>query len=280
MNLYEAIENRISVRKYENELFNQQMLDDIRKLLSNVEPLYDGIKIRLEFLSGQSLGLGFLFGAAKIKAPYSIAIVSEQKEGYMQNAGFVGEQVVLGLTDKGIGTCWLGTFDADMVKEAVHLRPREVITNLIAVGYPYRQKNFRNGILRAAVGKRRKSISEIVFFREWGKSSADFLKTVPALGKSLQMAIMAPSGGNRQPVAVVLQKKFILVFVKNKKNGQVINPWAEMDAGIFMSHIYLCLLNQGIGVQITKETSVSADAPEDYSYSATISIKKSEHEQQ
>jgi nitroreductase len=270
MNLNQAIENRISVRKYESELFEDHVLADIQNMIASVQPLYTNIKTRLEFISGKSLGMGFLFGAAKINAPYSIAIVTEQKDGYMQNAGFIGEQMVLGLTDKGIGTCWLGTFDADRVKEAAHVGVGEVITNLIAVGYPFRQKNFRNDVLRAAMGKRKKSIYDIVFHQEWGKSSEDYLNAFPELKKSLQMAILAPSGGNRQPVSVVLQENSVNVYVKNKKNGEIINPWAEMDSGIFTSHVYLCMRDQRINTHFIKQPPVSINVPDEYSYVLTI----------
>ncbi|WP_371723380.1 nitroreductase family protein [Isachenkonia alkalipeptolytica] len=43
-----------------------------------------------------------------MNAPHYIAIYSEEKEGYLLNAGYILQQLDLYLSKEGIGTLWLG----------------------------------------------------------------------------------------------------------------------------------------------------------------------------
>lgn len=48
-------------------------------------------------------------GLWKVDAPYYLAIYSDQEEGCERNAGYLMEQMVLYMTAKGLGTCYLGS---------------------------------------------------------------------------------------------------------------------------------------------------------------------------
>jgi len=50
--------------------------------------------------------------------------------------GIAGEHFVLQATEEGLGTCWLGWFNARAVKKALGLGWRTHIDILISVGYP------------------------------------------------------------------------------------------------------------------------------------------------
>ncbi|MDP4143004.1 MAG: nitroreductase family protein [Bacillota bacterium] len=277
MNLYNAINSRISIRKYEDLAFDEDTISLIKEKLSTAKPLYDGIRIRLELLEASTLGLGFLYGLAKIVSPYCIVAVTENKKGYLENIGFIQEQVVLELTDMGIGTCWLGTYNKEKIQESLNLSDSEIITNVIAVGYPYKQKNFRNGTFRNLLGSGRKKDIEMAYCNKYGNSAAEYLEKQAIMKKVLHMCILAPSGGNRQPVRVVFTEDSVSFFVENKKNGSVTNPWAELDAGIFISHFYLCCLNENINASFYQDDSSieKYTVPAEFSY--IISMKLSAH---
>ncbi|TCL56328.1 nitroreductase [Kineothrix alysoides] len=273
MNLYDTIQNRISVREYQNKNFDSMTLDKVKALLSHINPLYKDIEVRLELVHEdvKSAGMGFMNGYIKIQAPYCVAAISEKRDGYMENIGFIQEQAVLELTGMGIGSCWLGTFDNEVLRHLLKVNDNEVITNVIALGYP-EEKSFRNDGLRKLLGSKRKKETEIAFYKEWGEDAAIFLDNKPLLRKILKASILAPSGGNKQPVCLVFTEDSVHFFVKNKKDNIVINPWAAIDAGIFISHFYFCCLEESIHINFYKDSSEEKfKIPSDTSY--IISMK-------
>lgn len=226
MNLYNAIEKRISIRKYENEDFDEKTINLIEEKMLNLIPMHEGIKTRLELIEANSTGIGTLYGLAKINAPYCIVAISEIKDGYKENIGFIDEQLVLELTDMGIGTCWLGTYDDEKIRQILNLNENEIITNVISVGYPFKQKNFSNTIFRNLIGRKRKKDIEIAYQNNWDNDASDYLNNNETIRKILNMSILAPSGSNKQPVYVVFHENSASFFIKNKRNKVNINPSA------------------------------------------------------
>lgn len=268
MNLYNAIEKRISIRKYENEIFNEETIKLIKEKMLNQIPMYDDIKVRLELIEANSIGIGTLYGLAKINAPYCIVAISETKNGYKENIAFIEEQLVLELTDMGIGTCWLGTYNDKKIREILILNENEIITNVISVGYPFKQKNFSNTIFRNLIGRKRKKDIDIAYYNKWDNDSSKYLNKNEIIKKILNMAILAPSGNNGQPVYVVFDEHSVSFFIKNKKNKLIINSSAELDAGIFISHFYLCLKNENMNPSFFKMNfnDKSCNVPPEFSY--------------
>jgi hypothetical protein len=273
LNLYSAIEKRISIRKYENEILNDKTIKVIKEKMLNLISMYNDIKIRLELIEANSIGIGTLYGFAKINAPHCIVAISEIKNGYKENIGFVEEQLVLELTGIGIGTCWLGTYNDKKIRDILDLNENEIITNVISVGYPFKQKNFSNDIFRNLIGRKRKKDIEIAYYNKWGNDVSEYLNKHVFIKKVLNMSILAPSGSNKQPVYVVFNEDSASFFINNKRNDLIINPSAELDAGIFISHFYLCLKNENIKVLIYKEnfTIKNYNVPSEFSY--VISLK-------
>lgn len=279
MDLYNAIQKRISIRKYGDETFNEGIISQIKQKIMYVKPLYKGIKVRIELIENpeeaNSIGMGFFYGLAKIKAPYSIVAISEVKNGYKENIGFMQEQLVLELTDMGIGTCWLGTFNNERIKQLLSLGEDEQITNVISLGYPL-AGSFRNNGFRNLLGSSRKKPDEMAYCNNWGESASMYLSKNSAIKKALDYSILAPSGGNKQPVYVLFKDSRVLFFVKNKKNGVVINPWSELDAGIFIAHFYLCCKEQKINTSFFNDPDVNENSKIPGELSYVISLKFSD----
>lgn len=273
MNLFNAIEKRISIRKYENEVFDDKTIKVIKEKILNLTPIDADIEIRLELIDAKPVGIGTLYGFAKINAPYCIVAITEIKNGYMENIGFIEEQLVLELTDMGIGTCWLGTYNDKKIGEILNLNENRKITNVISLGYSFKQKNFYNDMFRNLVGRKRKKETEVAYYRQWGNDVSEYLNKNQYIKQVLHMSILAPSGNNKQPVYLVFNENNVSFFVKNKKDGEIINSSAELDAGIFISHFYLCLKNDDIEVSFFKEKSPikNYNVPSEFSY--IISLK-------
>lgn len=102
-NLAELIYERKSCRSYFDDEIETETLDDIRNFIDNAKPLNRGINFRYEILKRDEVTL-----RTPWHAPYYIAIYSERKDNYMENVGFIFQQVSLYLQSLNLGNCWVG----------------------------------------------------------------------------------------------------------------------------------------------------------------------------
>ena len=75
---------------------------------------------------------------------------------YLIDIGIAGEHFVLQATELGIGTCWIGWFDARAAQEALRLPGNYKAVVLIAMGYPAK--------IPPSQSRKRKPIEEVLFF--------------------------------------------------------------------------------------------------------------------
>jgi nitroreductase len=74
-------------------------------------------------------------------------------------------QMVLAATDEGLGTCWIGSFYEDKVKEALGIPGRLKVVAMLAVGYPREKTDLGAKVMRA---RNRKPMEEILSFEQFG----------------------------------------------------------------------------------------------------------------
>lgn len=276
MDLYKSIQNRVSVRKYSDKLFSETSIKQIQEKLKNLIPLYQNIKVRLELVSDpgttSTLLTGFVGSYGKINSPYCIIAVTEETPGHMENLGFLQEQIVLELTDMGIGTCWVaGNFDRNKAGKVIDLKAGEMIIDVIALGYA--QESFYNNGFRKILGShKRKPRNEISFDSTWGKDVEEFLKNNPKMSRMLDASVLSPSAGNKQHARAVLSEKQAVFFAYRSKGIYKNAPM--IDTGIFMSHFYLAAVKEGMKPEFVKETDAAAKygVPEDFDYVASMKL--------
>ena len=100
--LYEMIFKRKSFhlfRNIGNEHLTEEELKDIEKEFSKLKPLNKDIKVKIKIVKKESILRG---------QEYCIFFYSEKKDNYLQNIGYLGEQLDLYLVSKNIGTLWFG----------------------------------------------------------------------------------------------------------------------------------------------------------------------------
>ena len=107
MNLYEAIYNRKSVRKYTSERIPEAVLEKIKAFAGKAAALNDQLRVEVQIIDCTRKKPD-LKGLWKVEAPYYLLFYSEQGKGYERNAGYMLEQIVLYMAAKGIGSCYLG----------------------------------------------------------------------------------------------------------------------------------------------------------------------------
>ena len=97
----QMIRKRKSIRKYDSTPLDAGALEKIRAQIESLKPLYPEIRCSIE-ITDKTKGL------FNVKAPHYLIFGSEEKEGSLENIGFIGQQLDLFLSESGIGACWLG----------------------------------------------------------------------------------------------------------------------------------------------------------------------------
>ncbi|RLF39226.1 MAG: nitroreductase [Thermoplasmata archaeon] len=96
--------------------------------------------------------------------------LSGSREGidyYIVDTAIAMEHLILAATDVGLGTCWIGAFNENKIKELLEIPPRIRIVALTPVGYPKEETlsaKSRKLIVRST---KRRSLKEIIHWEKW-----------------------------------------------------------------------------------------------------------------
>lgn len=213
MSLNEMIYKRLSVRKYTPEVLGEAAIYKINTFLANAKPLYPDIKIRMEVLGKENI---------RCLLPWipnqAVVFYSEEKEGYLENAGFIFQQLDLYLQEQGFGTCWLGMGKLDSYAKSRIEDGLEYVI-MLSVGYP--KEELRTDVLQF----KRKALSEIA-----DKEDA-----------RLEPARLAPSSTNSQPWYFTHEDDKIHVYCSKKGlfRHRMLGAMNQIDIGIALAHMYV-----------------------------------------
>ena len=206
----------------ENSILEVLLLEDIKTSYKRFIPLVDDIKTDIRIVKASQTN-------CKRGEEYCILLYSEKKDNYLQNIGYLGEQLDLYLTSLNIGTLWFGIGKTD---EEKYNNLDFVI--MIAIG-KVDENSFRKDMFKS----KRKTIDEV-----WsGKYYSDIANIVR----------FAPSACNTQPWKVESNKDEITVYRYKEPGKRGIMPankvsfYNKIDIGIFLLFLELCLQNNKIG---------------------------------
>ncbi|MBE6046775.1 MAG: nitroreductase [Clostridiales bacterium] len=224
---YEMIFRRKSFHTFRNvgnESISENELNDIQNAYSELAPLNPEIKTAIRIVPEKETN-------CKRGGEYCILFYSEKKDGYLQNIGYIGEQLDLYLVSRNIGTLWLGI---GKTKEE-HFENMEFVIMFsirkISDSSKYRKDMFKS---------KRKSVEEI-----WEG------KQIPYVSDIVRFA---PSACNSQPWHVKNDGE-LLVYRYKKPGKRGIMPadkvsfYNRIDIGIFICFLDICLGHSGIGFE-------------------------------
>lgn len=228
--LYEMIFKRKSFHLFRNvgdKRLSIKEIEDIKKTYKTLTPLYADIKTEMKIVPAEET-------TCKRGQQYCILLYSEKKENYLQNIGYLGEQLDLYLVSKNIGTLWFGIGKTD---ESSWKELDFVI--MIAVSKIDDENKFRKDMFKS----KRKALDEI-----WMGESI--------IGVS-NFVRFAPSACNTQPWIVEHEKSTLKVYRYKKRGKRGIMPadkvtyYNQIDMGIFLCFLDLCLEQNGIDFECT-----------------------------
>ena len=217
--LYEMIFKRKSFHLFRNighEHITDEELKDIENFFYTLKPLINDINVKIRIVKeGATCRRG---------QEYCILFYSEKKENYLQNIGYLGEQLDLYLVSKNIGTLWFGIGKV----EEKNFEGLDFVI-MIAIAKIDSNDKFRKDMFKS----KRKEISEI-----WqGNNYLDIANIVR----------FAPSACNTQPWKVESSENELKVFRYRKEGKRGIMPkdkviyYNQIDIGIFLCFLEICL---------------------------------------
>jgi nitroreductase len=87
---------------------------------------------------------------------------------YLVDVAIAFEHFVLAATNEGLGTCWMGGFDEEIVKPLLGILSEIKVVALTPIGYPSEDDGLFSKAIKTMVGsKKRMPIEEIVHSEKW-----------------------------------------------------------------------------------------------------------------
>ncbi|MBE6959631.1 MAG: nitroreductase [Ruminococcaceae bacterium] len=201
MTLNEMIYKRKSCRSFTGIPVDEATIENIKAF--SMKPLYPEIKVHWDIVSRNQVKC-----ICPWTTPQLITIYSEETDGWLENVGFLFQQMDLYLQSIGLGVCWLGM--GRMNPKTVHKTEGMQFVIMMAFGHP------KGDQLRYELkGFKRRTPEQI----------AD------QVDPGLEPARLAPSAVNSQPWYFTHEGDNIHVYCSKKGN--------RLDAGIALAHLYV-----------------------------------------
>ena len=206
------ITRRKSVRKYTDVPAEPEKLEALRAFMGTAKPLYPDIQVHWQVVDRDQVRV-----FCPVKTPQLVAVYSEKKDGYLENVGFLFQQMELYLQSVGFGVCWLGL---GKPREKLNQAPEGMeFVILLGFGYPEGEQ------YRSPEQFQRKPMAEI----------SDLEDT------RLESARLAPSSTNSQPWYFTHQGEIIHAYCSKKGIARHMGLGAmnRIDMGITLAHLYV-----------------------------------------
>ena len=242
-NLYDMIFKRKSFHIFRGTdgKISESELNKIEEYFKKVKPLIPGIKTHIEIVTSEKT-------TCKRGQEYCILLYSEKKENYLQNIGYIGQQIDLFLASLDIGSLWFGIGKVqETVKEGM-----DYVIMLAVAKMP--SDKFRKDMFKS----KRKSLSEIWYGED-----------IAGIGNIVRFT---PSACNSQPWKVYREDNTLRIYRYKKPGKRGIMPadkvayYNRIDMGIFLCFLELCLKHEKIAFERKLFEDMSDDEREETAF--------------
>ncbi|MGC9094607.1 MAG: nitroreductase family protein [Candidatus Bathyarchaeia archaeon] len=169
--MFDAVQQRRSVRAYgaasvpKDKLMKILEAARLAPSAGNVQPWHfivvtDGKK-------RQKIAKSGWFSRFLAESPVVIVGCGDEKASpkwYLVDVAIAMQNIVLTATEEGLGTCWVGDFNENLVKELLHIPKNYRVVALLALGYSRKKFDVQGKVLHLI--RRRKKLEDIVSFEE------------------------------------------------------------------------------------------------------------------
>ena len=207
----QMIFRRRSVRSFEERQVSQDKLDELMEFISGIRRLEPDVRMQITLLEPSQMTT-----IQKWDAPRFLALFSEEKNLWLENAGFMLEQIDLYLQCHGMGSCWVGL---GYPQEALVPKGMKHVI-LMPFGYP-------------------KDVPERTEVSQFKRKSLAEISDIP--DNRLESVRIAPSACNSQPWYFVHEEEMLHVYREELTllKKRTMNRMNQIDIGIALAHLYV-----------------------------------------
>ena len=244
MDVTGGIYQYVSIRNFKETKVKEEILRALSQYAQSCKKLKEEIAMEVLFLDKEAVfqQLNHIAGyqGYMIEAPQYMILLSEKAEGYLENAGYLGQSILLKAQELGVDSCWITINPEGDLKQRLHILSSKEIVGLAAIGYGKPQEklaaNQGDNYSKADIHivkeqkKHRLDLEEFVYLNQWGsKASSDELESRGLLD-AFMAARQAPSALNRQPWRFIVDGGTVVLAVREDDftNGYE----RKIDAGI------------------------------------------------
>lgn len=164
MQIFEGIDKRRSIRSYKDQSVEKEKLDKLIEAARLAPTAGNRQKFRLVIVN---------YGEKDLKKKLAVACNNQQFVGTASNiivgvsepdykwhqvdTAIVLEHIVLEAIELDLGTCWIGAFQEDAIKEILKIPEDKKVVALLIIGYPAESPS----------NKPRKDVSELVSYSQY-----------------------------------------------------------------------------------------------------------------
>jgi nitroreductase len=173
MDVFEAIQERRSIRSYEDRPVSREIMEKILEAgrlapsARNIEPWHFIAVTDADKRKALSGGTWAKFLA---QAPLVIVACGDKKASpkwYAIDVALAVENMVVTAVSLGIGTCCVGSFNEKDIKAALKIPDSLEVLVMLSVGYPSGKLDLSSKLLN--IVRTRKALSEVASEEEYGK---------------------------------------------------------------------------------------------------------------
>lgn len=217
----DAVVARRSVRKYTGQPLDEYLINELAEYISVLSPLHDNIPVDIVLYQREDFQKEFSRSAIYRATDFAVIRSAMNAEGYLQNVGFMAEQIALWLTHKGIASCFAG-----MAKQKI-LPSRGELPYVISVEFG---RGDNTPFRRLPEEAPRKKLHDFLL----GEI------TVPEFLPMLDAGRLAPSALNLQPVRFLTVDDGICICrVRPALKMSYIEDMQRIDVGAAMANMYV-----------------------------------------
>lgn len=173
MDVFEAVQERRSIRVYKDKPVEREKLEKILEAARlapsarNTEPWHFIAVTDADKRKTLSRGI---FAKFLVQTPLVIVACGDKEaspDWYAIDVGLAVENMILVATAEGLGTCCVGSFIEKDVKLALKIPDNFEVLVLLAIGYAQEKVDLSSKLLRLV--RTRKTLSEVASEEEFGK---------------------------------------------------------------------------------------------------------------
>jgi hypothetical protein len=182
---------------------------------------------------GQKIGT---YGFIK-NVPAFVGGVSKNTIESIIDFGFVFENLLLALTEKGFDTCWLGgTFKRKDYRD--DLSNDEIIPAISPVGHRANKRALIDKALRTMAKARKRLSKDIIFKQYLNELPVDMTGTSP-INTCLELVQLGPSASNKQPWRLYVDSDVVHFYLERTNKYPPVSLGYDiqaLDIGIALCH--------------------------------------------